>query len=123
MYHLSSCITRQEYLKPSDCDIERELHPIPNHFPCCVKITRPVTRPGRGAAAVTVEHVDGGGGVAAVVGVEEVRPLRGQHAGQGHNNLLTGEYISSGARRRWTDRRYYTGNMSRPRCYTAVRKG
>ena len=57
--------------------------------------------------------------MAAVVGVEEVRPLRGQHAG--HNNLLTGEYISSGARRRWTDRRYYTGNMSRPRCYTAVR--
>ena len=80
-----------------------------------------MTRPGRGAAAVTVEHVDGGGGVAAVVGVEEVRPLRGQHAG--HNNLLTGEYIPSGARRRWTDRRYYTGNMSRPRCYTAVRAG
>ena len=53
-----------------------------------------MTRPGRGAAAVTVEHVDGGGGVAAVVGVEEVRPLRGQHAG--HNNLLTGNISHQG---------------------------
>ena len=96
MYHLSSCITHQEYLKPSDCDIERELHPIPNHFPCCVKITRPVTRPGRGAAAVTVEHVDGGGGVAAVVGVEEVRPLRGQHAGQGTIICLQGNTSHQG---------------------------